>query len=298
MKPEDLVRPEILALKAYPVASSDGMVKLDAMENPYPLPEHAAPRARGGACARRRQSLSHAEPAQAARRHLASHEGARRHGGPPRQRLRRADPDPDHGAGAPGRGDDVSVADLRHVCDGGHLQRHARAGGAAARGFLARRRCVHRAHAGGETGAGVPRLSEQSDRRALPGSRCRQDHPRLRRAGGAGRGLPRVRRQELPAAARRIRQSGGDPDGLQAGTGRHPAGLPRRPPGMGGATRQGASAVQRQRAHAGRGAVHARAAGRARGAGLAHSFGKKESGKSPESADRASPCFRPRPISS
>ena len=40
MKPQDLVRPEILALKAYPVASSEGMVKLDAMENPYPLPEN------------------------------------------------------------------------------------------------------------------------------------------------------------------------------------------------------------------------------------------------------------------
>jgi histidinol-phosphate aminotransferase len=40
MKPEDLVRPEILALKAYPVPSSEGMVKLDAMENPYPLPEN------------------------------------------------------------------------------------------------------------------------------------------------------------------------------------------------------------------------------------------------------------------
>lgn len=39
MKPEDLVRPEILALKAYPVAPSDGMVKLDAMENPYALPD-------------------------------------------------------------------------------------------------------------------------------------------------------------------------------------------------------------------------------------------------------------------
>jgi histidinol-phosphate aminotransferase len=38
MKPQDLVRPEILALKAYPVPSSEGMVKLDAMENPYPLP--------------------------------------------------------------------------------------------------------------------------------------------------------------------------------------------------------------------------------------------------------------------
>jgi histidinol-phosphate aminotransferase len=38
MKPEDLVRPEILALSAYAVASAAGMVKLDAMENPYRLP--------------------------------------------------------------------------------------------------------------------------------------------------------------------------------------------------------------------------------------------------------------------
>jgi histidinol-phosphate aminotransferase len=38
VKPEDLVRPEVLALKAYPVAPADGMVKLDAMENPYSLP--------------------------------------------------------------------------------------------------------------------------------------------------------------------------------------------------------------------------------------------------------------------
>jgi histidinol-phosphate aminotransferase len=39
MRPEDLVRPEILALKAYHVPNAQGMVKLDAMENPYPLPE-------------------------------------------------------------------------------------------------------------------------------------------------------------------------------------------------------------------------------------------------------------------
>lgn len=38
MSPEKLVRPEILALKAYHVAEAEGMVKLDAMENPYPLP--------------------------------------------------------------------------------------------------------------------------------------------------------------------------------------------------------------------------------------------------------------------
>ena len=38
MKPEDLIRPEIRALAAYHVAPCEGMVKLDAMENPYPLP--------------------------------------------------------------------------------------------------------------------------------------------------------------------------------------------------------------------------------------------------------------------
>lgn len=37
--PEALVRPEILALKAYHVADAGEMVKLDAMENPYTLPE-------------------------------------------------------------------------------------------------------------------------------------------------------------------------------------------------------------------------------------------------------------------
>jgi len=38
MNPDKLVRPEILALQAYQVADAEGMVKLDAMENPYPLP--------------------------------------------------------------------------------------------------------------------------------------------------------------------------------------------------------------------------------------------------------------------
>jgi histidinol-phosphate aminotransferase len=39
-----LVRPEIRALSAYAVAKSEGMVKLDAMENPYALPEGARSR--------------------------------------------------------------------------------------------------------------------------------------------------------------------------------------------------------------------------------------------------------------
>ena len=39
MRPDALIRPEILALKAYHVPDAEGMVKLDAMENPYPLPD-------------------------------------------------------------------------------------------------------------------------------------------------------------------------------------------------------------------------------------------------------------------
>jgi histidinol-phosphate aminotransferase len=39
MSVEKLVRPEIAELKAYHVPHSEGMVKLDAMENPYSLPE-------------------------------------------------------------------------------------------------------------------------------------------------------------------------------------------------------------------------------------------------------------------
>jgi histidinol-phosphate aminotransferase len=39
LRPEDLIREEILALTAYHVPDARGMVKLDAMENPYGLPD-------------------------------------------------------------------------------------------------------------------------------------------------------------------------------------------------------------------------------------------------------------------
>jgi len=37
--PQDLIRPEVMALSAYHVPPAVGMIKLDAMENPYHLPE-------------------------------------------------------------------------------------------------------------------------------------------------------------------------------------------------------------------------------------------------------------------
>jgi len=49
--PEEIIRPELLALKAYHVPDSAGMVKLDAMENPYPLPAELRGRLGGLAAA-------------------------------------------------------------------------------------------------------------------------------------------------------------------------------------------------------------------------------------------------------
>ncbi len=37
--PEDIIREEVLGMSAYPVPSAAGLIKLDAMENPYRLPE-------------------------------------------------------------------------------------------------------------------------------------------------------------------------------------------------------------------------------------------------------------------
>jgi histidinol-phosphate aminotransferase len=43
--PEDIIRDEIRALKGYNVPDATGMIKLDAMENPYPLPPELRRRA-------------------------------------------------------------------------------------------------------------------------------------------------------------------------------------------------------------------------------------------------------------
>src|SRR5258708_5195536 len=41
-RPQDILRPDVLAMTCYPVPDSTGLVKLDAMENPYRLPEELA----------------------------------------------------------------------------------------------------------------------------------------------------------------------------------------------------------------------------------------------------------------
>jgi histidinol-phosphate aminotransferase len=42
--PQDIIRPDVLAMTSYPVADSTGLIKLDAMENPYSLPANLAKR--------------------------------------------------------------------------------------------------------------------------------------------------------------------------------------------------------------------------------------------------------------
>jgi histidinol-phosphate aminotransferase len=41
-RPQDILRPDVLAMTCYPVPDSTGLVKLDAMENPYRLPVELA----------------------------------------------------------------------------------------------------------------------------------------------------------------------------------------------------------------------------------------------------------------
>src|SRR5471032_634954 len=41
-RPQDILRPDVLAMTCYHVPNSTGLVKLDAMENPYRLPEKLA----------------------------------------------------------------------------------------------------------------------------------------------------------------------------------------------------------------------------------------------------------------
>jgi len=68
MTPDQLVRPEILALKAYHVSDAVGMVKLDAMENPYRLPPEM--RAELGAVLAETQVNRYPEPTGKALREL------------------------------------------------------------------------------------------------------------------------------------------------------------------------------------------------------------------------------------
>jgi len=76
--PEDVLRPEVLGWKAYHVAPSAGMVKLDAMENPYRLPpelREALGRALAEAAINRYPDAASAEVSARLRRLLSLRDG-------------------------------------------------------------------------------------------------------------------------------------------------------------------------------------------------------------------------------
>ena len=122
--PDRLIREEVLRTSAYHVPDSTGFVKLDAMENPYLLPQDPARRHCAARCRMPRSTVI-PMPARASSRPVcAGDEAAARYGHPARQRFRR-----DHSIlalalartrrGAAGR-----RAVLRHVQDDRHLRRH------------------------------------------------------------------------------------------------------------------------------------------------------------------------------
>lgn len=79
LNPSDLIRPEVLSLKAYHVADASGMIKLDAMENPYPLPDDLRDLAAGLAHQTPLNRYPDPQAAQlrrAIRQHMAVPEGA------------------------------------------------------------------------------------------------------------------------------------------------------------------------------------------------------------------------------
>ena len=276
-------------------------MKLDAMENPYPLPDALRRELGGGARARRRSTAIR----RRARRSCAT-----------RSRARMSVP-----AGMEvllGNGSDELIQMLITALArpgaammypsptfvmysmGATFSGMRAVAGAAARGFLARRRRVHRAHAGGEAGAGIPRLPEQS----RPACSIRkqdvvEDHPRLQGLVVvdeayhvfAGKSfMPRLAEFDNLVVMRTVSKLG--LAGIRLGY------LVGRPEWV-GAARQGAPALQRERAHAGGGAVHARAARGAGGAGRAHPRRTRAAlGEALAGAARASRCFRRRRISS
>ena len=161
------------------------MIKLDAMENPFPLPaghaQRGSPRGRRGAG----QPLSgwrrprREGGAAAARSHprLARLD--------PRQRLRRADPDHHAARGAAGRRDARAGAVVRDVPDRRAVRGMRFVGVPLAAGFRARcRRDAGRDRARA-AGARLSRVAEQPDRQPVRGGRRRADPARGARASSS-----------------------------------------------------------------------------------------------------------------
>ena len=238
-----VVRPEICALAAYSVSPSEGMIKLDAMENPFPLPDAVQGRL-GAALA---QVAVNRYPDIAADR--------------VKQALSRAFAIPDSLGLMLGNGSDELIQLITSA-----LARPGAAMLAPDPSFVMYR--LNAIHAGmrfvavplasdfgldrdamlaadraGAPGTDLSRLSEQSDRQSVRRRRCRGDHPRLARPRRRRRSLCGVRRCELPVSYRRIPESAGPANAVESRHGRHSAGLRDRRARVDRAVEQAAAAV-------------------------------------------------------
>ena len=202
--PQDIIRPDVLAMTSYPVPDATGLIKLDAMENPYPPARRSRRATRRTSRGRRVESLSGAASGRPARQDQARDERSARVRASARQRLGRIDQHDVDGVREAGREGRSASAGLRDVPDVGGVcaaRLHRRA---AERGFHARRGRNGRRHRRAHARAGVSRVPEQPDRHALRRRRHRARH----RGGGQEpgrdrRGVPAVRRKDLAAARRR-----------------------------------------------------------------------------------------------
>ena len=217
-RPEDRVDPRRgpRASTAYHVPTADGLVKLDAMENPYGLPAELQREIAAWSAQRRDEPLSRSGGAGAQGAAARGRWRSPRHGRAARQRLGRDDPHPRPGRARPGA---VLLAPSRaSSCSA--WSRTSRA-------------AVRRRAAGAGLQARLPRLLQRDARAparrstfiAYPnnptGNLFDAERDRAHHRGGAGagrgrRGLPRVRGQELHAAAGALSEPAGDAHTVQA----------------------------------------------------------------------------------
>ena len=259
-------------MHAYAIQPSAGLVKLDAMENPFRLP----PELQRELGERLGRVAINRYPAQCVADVVAALAALRRAAGrlqaDARQRLRRVDRHAGAGLRRAGRDGPRAAARLRDVRDVGAAAGPALRRRAADAGLRARRGRDAGGDRAAPAGDHLHRLPEQPDRQPV-GRRGDRPHRRRRgragRPGGVRRGLPAVLVAQLDAAHGRARACAGDAHAEQVRPGRRAPGLPVRRRGADRRDRQGAPAVQRQRAQCRGDAVRARACRRVRAPGRA-----------------------------
>jgi histidinol-phosphate/aromatic aminotransferase/cobyric acid decarboxylase-like protein len=256
---ERAVRADVRAFARYPVAPADGFIKLDAMENPYGLPEAIRVKL-GSALAQVPLNrypdgdAAHAKDALRAALHLPPDVGLMLGNGSDEliQILTSAVATPGAVVLAP----EPSFVMYRRNA----LVAHARFAGIPLRDdFRLDVTAILEAIARAVARARLACVSEQPDRQPVRRRRRRADHWCVACARRRRRGVLRVRRRLVPAARARVSQPRRRAHRIEDRACRPARRLRRRAPRLDRAVREGAAAVQREQPDAGRAAAAARA---------------------------------------